>query len=137
MNSFIKAAMLTAGVLLVSAESARAETLEVKIPFDFTVGAQKLPAGEYRLERESQTSTSVLLLRGEHGNTAQMFLQTVPVEDASRGNASPAFVFVQGEDRQNHLVEIWESGRTGHEISVSHAPVRVIGQIVVRGEGRS
>src|SRR4029079_15719524 len=82
MSSVIKRAMVAVGVLLVSAVGAQAETLEVKVPFAFIVGSTQMLAGTYRLERDS-SSASVMLIRGEHGNTAQAFVLTTPLKGGS------------------------------------------------------
>ena len=130
MNSMIKAAVIGVGVLFAFAETARAETLEVNVPFAFTVGNQQLPAGQYRLQRESFSSTSVIFLRGEHGNRAQLFLQTIPLEEGNPTGGLPALVFVQHE-RDNRLTQIWESGNFGHEVPPARGHSRVTGTIVV------
>ena len=62
--------MLAVGRTLAFAAAAHAETLDVKVPFAFMVGAQKMPPGDYRIERDTSMPSSVVLIRGEHGNTA-------------------------------------------------------------------
>ena len=50
MRSLItKAGILAAAFMVLGTGSARASTLEVKVPFPFVVQGQTLPAGEYRV----------------------------------------------------------------------------------------
>ena len=75
----IKAAMF--GIAMLSFTGiASAETLKVNIPFAFTVGSQQMPAGACRIERSSETGAPILLIQGENGTTAQMFIQTTPLD---------------------------------------------------------
>lgn len=70
MKSVMRGAMLAVASVFALAVAAHAETLEVKVPFAFVVGAQQMPAGEYRIESDATMPSSVVLIRGEHGNTA-------------------------------------------------------------------
>jgi hypothetical protein len=71
MTSIIKrAGLLAAAFVLCLGGSARAGTVEVKVPFPFVVHGTTLPAGQYRVENDGP----VVLLRGEKGNTAAMFV---------------------------------------------------------------
>ena len=116
MKSVIRGAMLAvAGVLAFSA-SARAETLEVKVPFAFLVGSQKMPAGVYRIERGESMASSVVLIQGKHGNRAQLFVQTTPLVGASPATDKPVLVFVADETAQR-LVQVWEGAGSGQEVA--------------------
>ena len=46
-TKLLKAGLLTASCLALAAGSARAATLDVKVPFPFVVQGQTLPAGQY------------------------------------------------------------------------------------------
>jgi hypothetical protein len=131
----IKTAMLGVAIMFSFAGAAAAETLEVKIPFPFIVGATQLPAGTYRIERNSDTSSSIVRIQGEHGNTAHMFVLTTPLE---RGNPvrEPVLVFVPDETA-NRLTAIWESSGTGHEVSARRGHSKLAGQIVVKALPRT
>ena len=71
MQTIIRTA-LTAALLCAGASVARAESLDVKIPFPFVVHGQTLPAGDYRVEIEGP----VVLLRGEHHNKTTIIFTT-------------------------------------------------------------
>lgn len=132
MSSVIKRAIVVVGVLLASVAAAQAGTLEVNVPFAFMVGGQKMPAGVYRIERDSQMPSSVMLIRGEHGNTAQLFVQTTPVKGANPAGDAPALVFVPDETA-NRLTQVWGSPTAGQEVTAQHTKARQVGQIILVG----
>ena len=132
MSSMIKRAMVVVGVLLTSAVAAQAQTLEVKVPFAFLVGSQKMPAGTYRVERESSMSSSVVLIRGEHGNTAQVFVQTTPMVGVGPAGDAAALVFVPDETA-NRLTQVWGSSTSGLEVTQQRGKARQVGQITLVG----
>ena len=51
MRSLIKAGLLAGAFVLACTGSARASTMEVKVPFAFTVQGHTMPAGQYLAER--------------------------------------------------------------------------------------
>ena len=131
MSSVIKRAIVAVVVLLASAVAAQAQTLEVKVPFAFIVGSTQMPAGTYRLERGSMSS-SVMLIRGEHGNNAQAFVLTTPLKGGSPVRDEPALVFVPGENA-NRLTQVWGSPTAGQEITAHHGKSRQVSQIILVG----
>ena len=135
MNSVIKRGIVAVVVLLASAVAAQADTFEVKVPFAFIVGSTQMPAGTYRLERGSMSS-SVLLIRGENGNTAQAFVLTTPLKGGSPVRDEPALVFVPDENA-NRLTQVWGSPTVGQEISAHRGKAHQVSQIIVYGVRRS
>ena len=133
MSSVIKRAMVAVGVLLASAVAAQAETLQVKVPFAFLVGSKQMPAGTYRVERDPRTGSSVLLIRGEHGNTAQVFVHTVPLKGASPAGDEAVLVFVPDETA-TRLTQVWGSPTAGQEVLAQHGKSRLVSQIIVVGQ---
>jgi hypothetical protein len=135
MRSLIKGALLGAGLLFTFAGAAQAETLEVNVPFAFLVGSTEMPAGQYRIERDSSMPASVILIRGEHGNTARLFVQTTPLMGAKPAGDSPALIFVPDETA-NRLTQVWGNGATGQELAVARGKTHRVGYIVVFGQSR-
>jgi len=131
MNSVIKRGIVAVVVLLASAVAAQADTFEVKVPFAFIVGSTQMPAGTYRLERGSMSS-SVLLIRGENGNAAQAFVLTTPLKGGSPVRDEPVLVFVPDENA-NRLTQVWGSPMSGQEITGRHGKSRQVSQIVLVG----
>ena len=130
----ITATMLGIAMVLFSAAAAQAETLEVKVPFAFLVGGKQLPAGVYRVERNFDTSPSLVRIHGEHG-AADLFVQTTPMTGAN-GAREAALVFVPDENA-NRLTAIFESSGAAYEVSASRAAAKRISAIVVRGRRAS
>ena len=116
MRSVLKRApLLAAAFLVVVSGPARAAAVDVKVPFPFVVKGQQFPAGEYRLEA-NQTDPSVVLIRGEQGTTATMFLVTRPAPGRDPAGNKPALTFTKFEN-QYRLADIWESESRGHEVT--------------------
>ena len=111
----VKHAMACAAAgFVMTAATAQAETLEVKVPFAFTVEGQAMPAGKYRLER-NDTAASVILIRGEEGARRQLFVLTTPAGGRNPAGDDAALVFAPYENSYQ-LVGIWESRGEGHEV---------------------
>ena len=109
MTTIVTRAALAAAVLFVAAAGpARAESLDVKIPFSFVVHGQTLPAGEYRVE----TDGPFVLLRGEHGNMTSIVFSTMRAEGRDPAGNAPALTFRKGQS-QYRLADIWESASRG------------------------
>lgn len=116
MGSRLNTSPILASVFLLAASgAARASIIEAKVPFDFVAGGRVMPSGTYRIEADNMDS-SVLLIRGEKGNHAAVFILTTPVEGPHPGGASPTLSFSKHET-QYFLDDVWESGNEGHEVA--------------------
>ncbi len=118
MRSIIRRSMIVAGAVLVFAggvtNASASSIMEVKVPFPFMVNRQTFPAGEYRIDR-GDTSTSILLIRDEHGKHAGMFAMTIPASGHDPAGWKPALTFKRSEN-QYRLTNVWESGNQGFTI---------------------
>ena len=109
MKSIIVKSGLLAAVLVVAATGvARADTMDVKVPFPFVVHGQTLPAGDYRVE----TDGPIVLLRGEHGNRTGVIFTTMPARGQDPAGDAPVLTFTKSET-QYRLDNIWESATKG------------------------
>jgi len=108
MNAIMKSGLIAAALVVSAAGAARADTLDVKVPFPFTVHGQTLPAGDYRVE----TDGPVVLLRGEHGSKTTIIFTTMPAEGRDPAGDAPVLTFKKGET-QYQLADIWESAWRG------------------------
>ena len=108
MKAIIVTSGLIATILTVGAAVARADTLDVKVPFPFVVHGQTLPAGEYRVE----TDGPIVLLRGEHGNKTSIIFTTMPAAGRDPAGDAPVLTFTHGET-EYRLADIWESASKG------------------------
>jgi hypothetical protein len=75
-----------------------------RVPFDFIVRGQKLPAGEYTVERVNRGDPSVLIIRDTYGAKVLVFL-TLPLEASILEDRS-ALVFHRCGDSY-FLFQIW------------------------------
>jgi hypothetical protein len=132
MGSLMKGALLGASLLFVSSVSANAGTLEVNVPFAFMVGSQQMPAGVYRIEHDIWMPSSVVLLRGQDGNTAQLFVQTTPLHEANPAGNVPALVFVPDEGAKR-LTQVWGATSVGQEVPTGRGAARLAGRTIVIG----
>src|SRR5262245_51401273 len=109
MNAIVKRlGLLTTAFVVCASGAARAATIEVKVPFPFLVHGMTLPAGQYRVENDGST----LLIRGERGNQAAMFVAATPAEGRDPSGDQPALTFTRDET-QYKLTDVWESGSEG------------------------
>jgi hypothetical protein len=102
-------------VLLMAGTAASADVLEAKVPFPFVVNGKTLPAGQYTIERAGM-GESVLLIRGEHGNDATVFVGTRPAGRQSPSHDMPALQFKKYEN-QYKLSAVWESADEGMDVT--------------------
>jgi hypothetical protein len=117
MRTVLRESILAVAFLVLAgatANLAASDTLEVKVPFPFVVNGHNLPAGQYRVER-IDTLSSVLLIRGERGNQAAMFVLTSPAGGHDPAGTVPALAFRRYED-QYRLSSVWQSGTEGWSV---------------------
>lgn len=103
-----------AGVVLTAATASAADVLEAKVPFPFVVNGKSFPAGEYTIERASSGS-SVLLIRGDHGNRAAAFVAARPAAEPSPTSEMPALQFKKHEN-EYRLSTVWDSANDGLDV---------------------
>jgi hypothetical protein len=113
-NLISKITLLSAMVLLTSVASAQAQSLayrvKVNIPFDFTVGEKKLPAGEYSVGRALQRSDDIVVqLSDLAGRSKAIRLTNATI--TSQPNKRSSLVFHRYGD-QYFLFQVWPAGAT-------------------------
>ena len=111
MKSLIKAGLLAAAFVLLCTGSARASTIEVKVPFDFLVHGRTLPAGQYLLTDEN----GVVQLHGERGIYQNMLIVTTPASGHDPAGSTPVLLFAH-KDNAYRLTGIWESSTRGRQV---------------------
>jgi hypothetical protein len=109
-----RATLLTAGFLVCAGSAARADVVEVKVPFPFVVHGRTLPAGEYRVEHDA-ADASLLVIRGEHGTKADTMTLTIPAGKPDPLAGKPALAFKHDENGYR-LIDVWESNDQGQEV---------------------
>jgi hypothetical protein len=104
--------LLTVSAISVSAQSQRSKI--TNIPFDFVVGGQTLPAGEYTVEPNRKDSLNVWLIQSRDGHVQALFA-TNSVR-SSETQEQTKFVFNKYGD-QYFLSQIWTiGGNNGREL---------------------
>ena len=115
---------------MVASQASAQTTLVADIPFDFTICREQLPAGKYRVERMSATSTNLLLVRGEDNRPSEIAC-TRDVQSTKRSDTAKLIFNRYGD--QYFLSEIWLPGRTiGNELVKSEREVALLKELPAR-----
>ena len=114
MNVITKIGLLSVMLLLTSVGSAQGQSLtnrlKANIPFDFSVGEKKLPAGTYSFGRASQNSDdTVLAITDDDGHRKATRLSYSAQRLHARDKATLVFHHL---DDQYFLVQVWPAGAT-------------------------
>ena len=128
----LRCAFFALGLLLVaSAVQAQADGVKADIPFDFVVGKQMLPAGEYTVINQGPVNQAILI-RSDEGKTAVLSL----TQSCSSLNpsAKTKLVFHTMAGRY-FLYQIWTEGNSsGRQLPKSKAEVELANNIDTTGE---
>jgi hypothetical protein len=111
MNRLMKRSALATAALLMMAAGASAATIEVKVPFAFTVHGQVLPAGQY-LVRTGEMGSSAVVMQGERGTMGAAVFLTHPISAKDPAGTTPALTFTHRENAYQ-LADIWQQGGSG------------------------
>jgi hypothetical protein len=131
-----KAVLFAAGLVMVAGGTASAAPVDVKVPFPFIVQGKTMPAGEYRVESDSD-DPSVWLIEGEKGTHAGTFVLTRVASGHDPAGDEPALTFAKNED-QYQLVGIWESRAKGQEVtSTKHVSTHAVPTHATKGVVKS
>ena len=104
----LRSAIFTLGLLLVvSAAHAQTTNVLARIPFDFMVGKQMLPAGEYTLKSLDQISNA-LVIRGEQGARKITLTQA----EEKPGPAEKTVLIFHRVGDEYFLAEVWVEGNS-------------------------
>jgi hypothetical protein len=111
-----RSTLLAIGFVIITGAIARAETLDVTVPFPFVVHGQHFAAGEYRVQR-NEVDSSVVAIRGEQGNTSTVLVLTTPESGRDPAGNKAAMTFKRYEN-EYWLSDIWEAGGQGRAVPV-------------------
>jgi len=119
MKKLIYRTLETLGVAALLMVPAIYAQVKVDVPFDFQVGDEKMPAGEYYLAPAAQGSP-VITITNEQTRTARMTPVTIPLH-AAKPLEKGKLVFNRYEDRY-FLSQVWAASRSnGHALRKSKA----------------
>ena len=109
---------LLLGAISVYAQAENVPFIKVSIPFDFTVGNQTLPAGDYTLSDSDFHPQSVIWLQSSDGKHVAV-VSTHP-RYALDPSARTQLIF-QHSGSEYFLSQLWTLGRTsGREVQLSN-----------------
>lgn len=123
-NAITKVSLLSAMLLATSVASAQGQSLvyriKANIPFDFSIGEKKLPAGTYSISRLRQHSDdSVVAITDDDGHSKAIRLSSAAQRVVAK--SKPTLVFHRYGD-QYFLFQVWQAGATsGREFPRSHS----------------
>jgi len=120
--------VLSMAIVAVSARAQAGSPLLANVPFQFVVGDQTLPAGEYRIERMLSGNPKVLLIRSTDGRAHR----TVTMEVLANDWQESKLIFNR---YGNHyfLSQIWTQGdNSGRELFKSQRETELAGKEVKR-----
>ncbi len=128
----LRSAVCGLGLLLVvSAAQAQETGVKADIPFDFVVGNQRLPAGEYTVVNQGPVNQAILI-RSDEGKTA-IFALTQPCSSFNP-SAKTRLVFHTMAGRY-FLYQIWVQGNdAGRQLPKSKAEVELAKNTDTTGE---
>ena len=111
-----KSLLFAVPLLLVGSVAGADNIVETKVPFPFMVQNHMLPAGQYRIERET-LHPAILVIQGEKGIHATFVTLTNAAPGRDPGGNKPTLVFTRQENTYR-LKDVWENGTEGEEIVV-------------------
>ena len=113
-NVLTKVSLLSAMLLVTSVASAQGQSLAnritANIPFDFSVGEEKLPAGPYSIRRVNQNIGDTVLSVTDDDGHAKAIRLSIPTQRV-RANSKATLVFHHYGD-QYFLFQVWPAGAT-------------------------
>lgn len=121
----LRIALMFVMLVAASALTAQAQTsrsIVAQIPFDFTVGNQTLPAGQYILRSASRTCEACLLVTSADGKESAVVM-TDTAAQGKRQRASVKLNFRRYGD-QFFLAQVW-TGDAGRQLAVSRRERRL------------
>jgi hypothetical protein len=114
---FALATVLLLSGFAASLSYAEPSVLVTNIPFEFQVGNQTLPPGDYRLETQLTGSARMQLLRQVDTNRV-VILSTLPIESQAEG-PDPMLVFHR-YGQTYFLAQIWNGTPEGRQLPESN-----------------
>jgi hypothetical protein len=104
---YVRSALFALGLLLaVSATEAQQLRVKAEIPFDFVVGNQVLPAGEYTVMTEGAARQAIWI----RSNETKASAVSIAFSSSASGNGEASKLVFHSLDGRYFLSEIWTAG---------------------------
>ena len=104
--------LMVVALLFTAAGYAQRVFVKADVPFEFKVGQQTLPAGEYRI---TQIASNTLALRDSNNRQVAVALTSPMISYTPGFTAKLRF---DSKDGHSVLSEVWADGGTGYELFV-------------------
>jgi len=115
---FYRSALLGLALAAAAAAPAHGQSVRANVPFDFLVGNQVLPAGEYVVSSEGSGNTSISI-RSTEGHGTVLAVALTCAEASPTAKSRLIFHAVGG---RYFLSQVWASGRaSGRQLPKSQA----------------
>jgi hypothetical protein len=122
-------------VMVANAQAQSKTMLEVTIPFEFQIGSEVLPAGEYSIKQLTQNT---VLLRSADGRMKAIAPMTATVEVGANERAEHERLVFRQYGKQYFLSQVWMTGGNGRELNRSEAERRAAkGQNLASGVAKA
>jgi hypothetical protein len=123
-NVLKKVSLLFAILLVTVVASAQGQTLasrvKVDIPFEFSIGDKKLPAGKYSVGRLRQNTDDVVISVEDEGGRPKAIRMSIPV--VARDYAKNGMLVFHRYGDQYFLYRVWPvGGQTGRQFPKSRS----------------
>ncbi|MFN2514741.1 MAG: hypothetical protein ABR556_00880 [Pyrinomonadaceae bacterium] len=102
---------LALAAAVVSANGQSANRMVANIPFEFVVGGESMPSGEYSVNNATTDGSAILIQSADAKNSAIRF--TNAVEEKARTNSRLVF---HRYGQRYFLAEVWKGDSTGRQL---------------------
>lgn len=118
-SSITLALFLLIGTISAAAQSRNAEQVTIQIPFQFSVGDERLPAGTYTIKRTSQAELAYVIQNKESHQTTTTMVKNKLQEGRMPSKTKLVFDVYEGK---HFLSQIWTGAdNTGSELNLARA----------------
>lgn len=137
-NLILRVTLLSAMLLLTAAASAQGQSLanraRFNVPFDFSFGEKKLPAGQYSIGRALNSSDDITLSVADRDGRSKGF-QLSNAVITSQAKTRAVLVFHRYGD-EYFLAQVWQAGATtGRQFHVSKKERELYRQLAGNSSG--
>lgn len=101
------APLMLAALGAASASAQSTETLQVNVPFAFTINSVYMPAGEYSISRPGNDNSGLLAMRSSDGRHTALFLGSTAARGSAPAQSSLVF---RHEGLDYSLADVWWAG---------------------------
>jgi len=124
---FLTLCLLAVGGGVANAQIDSVPQIEANVPFAFTVGDTRLPAGKYNIKALDENTPSVLEISSVDGRTSVAFDTENATTRSDRSAKTTELVFDKVGDRY-FLSQVWVSGsNSGSELAKSRSQKKLEG----------